>query len=59
MRFGSFECELSVLSTLSDELDKWERLTIADALEEVTFEDEEVVFNKGDSGKDFFIILEG
>ena len=43
----------------SDGLDKWERLTIADALEAVTFEDEEIVFNKGDLGKLFYIILEG
>jgi len=53
--YGEFLNRLSIL----DELDKWERLTIADALEAVTFEDEEVVFNKGDNGKDFFIILEG
>ena len=44
---------------LSDDLDKWERLTIADALEEITFENEEQVFMKGDIGKDFFLILEG
>ena len=43
----------------SDDLDKWERLTVADALEEVTFEDGEQVFVKGDIGKDFYLILEG
>ena len=42
-----------------DELDKWERLTVADALEAVEFEDEEIVFSKGDTGKEFFFILEG
>ena len=68
--YGEFLNRLSVLGKVSseeyfnwlsppDELDKWERLTIADALEEITFEDEEVVFQKGDHGKDFFIILEG
>ena len=40
-------------------MDKWERLTIADALETVEFEDGEDVFTKGDAGREFFIILEG
>ena len=43
----------------SGHLDKWERLTIADALEAVVFEDGETVLRKGDQGEDFFIILEG
>jgi len=53
--YGEFLNSLSVL----DELDKWERLTVADALEAVEFEDEEIVFSKGDTGKEFFFILEG
>ena len=40
-------------------MDKWERLTVADALEAVDYDDEETVFQKGDEGKEFFIILEG
>ena len=44
---------------LSEHLDKWERLTIADALEAVCFEDGETVIKKGDQGEDFFIIVEG
>ena len=50
---------LSNLLSTSDGLDKWERLTIADALEAVSFEDEEIVFRKGELGKVFYIILEG
>ena len=53
--YGEFLNSLSILV----ELDKWERLTVADALEEVIYEDEEVVFAKGDIGKEFFMILEG
>ena len=40
-------------------LDKWERLTIADALEAVTFQDGEIVVKKGEVGDDFFMIVEG
>ncbi|KAL3315203.1 cAMP-dependent protein kinase type I-beta regulatory subunit [Cichlidogyrus casuarinus] len=42
-----------------DNLDKWERLTVADALEPVRFEDGEKVVQQGDPGDDFFIITEG
>ena len=54
-----FETTQSESLNLPDDLDKWERLTIADALEEINFEDEEEVFLKGDIGKDFYLILEG
>jgi cAMP-dependent protein kinase regulator len=40
-------------------LDKWERLTVADALEQVSFEDGQTVVKQNDPGDDFFIILEG
>ena len=53
--YGEFLNSLSILT----ELDKWERLTVADALEAVNYDDEEVVFAKGDIGKEFFMILEG
>ena len=42
-----------------EDLDKWERLTIADALEAVTYEDGETIVKKGQQGEDFFIIVEG
>ena len=42
-----------------DNLDKWERLTVADALEPTSFEDNEVVVKQGEQGNDFFIIVEG
>ncbi|VDP77973.1 unnamed protein product [Echinostoma caproni] len=42
-----------------DNLDQWERLTVADALEPVRFEDGEVVVRQGEAGDDFFIITEG
>ena len=40
-------------------MDKWERLTVADSLEAVSFEDGDIVVTQGESGNDFFIILEG
>ena len=42
-----------------ENLDKWERLTVADSLEAVSFEDESVVVKQGEQGNDFFIIVEG
>ena len=42
----------------SENLDKWERLTVADALEPVQFEDKEQIVRQGEPGEDFFIILE-
>ncbi|MBN3308051.1 KAP1 kinase, partial [Amia calva] len=43
----------------SQSLDKWERLTVADALEPVQFEDGEKIVVQGEPGDDFFIITEG
>ena len=42
----------------SENLDKWERLTVSDALEPVQFEDSEVIVRQGEPGEDFFIIIE-
>lgn len=39
-------------------LDKWERLTVADSLEPVQFEDGEKIVVQGEPGDDFFIITE-
>ncbi len=43
----------------TENLDKWERLTVADALEATSFDDAEEVVRQGDQGNDFFIIVEG
>lgn len=40
-------------------LEAWERLTIADALQPVTFNAGQRVITQGDEGDDFFIIVEG
>lgn len=53
-----YEEFLSKVSILEN-LDKWERLTVADSLEAVSFEDGDVVVTQGESGNDFFIILDG
>lgn len=44
---------------LAESLDKWERLTVADALEPVAFEDGETIVRQGEPGEDFYIIVEG
>lgn len=41
-----------------ESLDKWERLTVADALEPVQSDDGEKIVVQGDPGDDFFIITE-
>ncbi|KAJ6636099.1 cAMP-dependent protein kinase type I regulatory subunit [Pseudolycoriella hygida] len=53
-----YEEFLSRVSIL-ESLDKWERLTVADSLEPVTFDDGETVVKQGAAGDDFFIIVEG
>ncbi|KAF2976454.1 hypothetical protein EK904_013007 [Melospiza melodia maxima] len=44
---------------MAKSLDKWERLTVADALEPVQFEDGQKIVVQGEPGDEFFIILEG
>lgn len=44
---------------ITESLDKWERLTVADALEPVSFEDGETIVKQGEAGDDFYIIVEG
>jgi len=53
-----YEDLLSKVSILAN-LDEWERMTVADALEDVTFEDGTEVVKQGDHGDNFFIIVEG
>ena len=54
-----FFCYNGIRFHITDNLDKYERLTVADALEAVSFEDNEVVVKQGEQGNDFFIIIEG
>lgn len=42
-----------------ESLDKWERLTVADSLELVNFEDGDTIVKQGEPGDDFYIIVEG
>ncbi|ELU09594.1 hypothetical protein CAPTEDRAFT_218610 [Capitella teleta] len=53
-----YEEFLSKVSIL-ESLDKWERMTVADALEPVQFEDGQEIVRQGEPGDDFFIITEG
>ena len=43
---------------LTESLDEWEKLTVADALEPVQFQDGAVIMRQGDPGEEFYIILE-
>jgi cAMP-dependent protein kinase regulator len=54
----TYEEFLSKVSILAS-LDEWERLTVADALEPVQYEEGTEVIRQGDPGEDFFIIVEG
>jgi len=53
--YEEFLNKVSILQSLDD----WERLTIADALEPVQFEDGETIMRQGEDGEVFYIILEG
>nr|CAB3265158.1 cAMP-dependent protein kinase type I-beta regulatory subunit [Phallusia mammillata] len=53
--YDDFLSKVSIL----ENLDKWERLTVADALEPVLFESGQEVVVQGQAGSDFFIIVEG
>ena len=49
---------LSKVKILED-LDDWERLTIADALEQASFQAGEDVVRQGETGTNFFMIIQG
>merc|ERR1712037_403489 len=53
-----YEQLLSEVSILSS-LDSWERMTIADSLVPVNFEDNTVIMRQGEAGEEFFIIVAG
>lgn len=53
--YGEFLASVPLLSSLDD----WELTNVADALEEVNFEPNEVIIQQGDDGDHFFIIVEG
>merc|ERR1712106_997929 len=53
--YEEFLAKVSIL----ENLDKWERLTVADALEATSFEDGEDVVKQGEPGDDFYIIVDG
>ena len=51
--------KINIVWLLLENLYEWERMTVADALQEVTFDEDEIVVKEGDDGDDFFIILDG
>jgi len=53
--YDSFLEKVPILATLQ----KYERLTVADALEPANFADSQVIIREGDPGDTFYIIVEG
>ncbi|XP_054717062.1 cAMP-dependent protein kinase regulatory subunit-like isoform X2 [Uloborus diversus] len=53
--YQEFLSKVSVLESLDD----WERLTVADALEPMQFNDGDIIVEQGQPGDDFFIIEDG
>jgi len=53
--YDEFLSKVSILESL----EKWERMTIADALEPVQFDDGQEIVRQGEPGEDFYIITEG
>ncbi|XP_068618193.1 cAMP-dependent protein kinase type I regulatory subunit [Battus philenor] len=53
--YDEFLSRVSILESL----EKWERLTVADALEPVSFNKGEIIVRQGEPGNDFYIIVEG
>jgi len=53
--YEEFLAKVSIL----ENLDKWERLTVADALEATSFEHGDAVVKQGEPGDDFYIIVDG
>ena len=49
---------LAILLITVESLDKWERLTVADSLEPCQYKDGDLVVKQGETGDDFFIIIE-
>jgi len=54
-QYEEFLGKVPILASLED----WERLTVADALEPIQFDDGQEVIRQGEPGEDFFIIVEG
>ena len=52
------KCDLFDVDVLEN-LYEWEKMTIADALEAITFDDGDIIVKEGDDGEDFFIIVDG
>ena len=50
---------MTLMIIFTENLDKWERLTVADALEAISFENKEEIVRQGEPGDDFFIIVDG
>lgn len=44
---------------IAESLEKWERYTVADALEPCSFDDGKTIVKQGEPGDDFYIIVEG
>ena len=55
----SLQKKVKTFPPSAENLDKWERLTVADALEATSFEHGDAVVKQGEPGDDFYIIVDG
>lgn len=46
-------------TNIAENLDEWERMTVADALEPVCFQSGQTIVKQGEPGDEFYIIVEG
>ena len=49
----------SLLNKSLERLDKWEKLAVADALQEESFPDGELIVKQGQEGEEFYFIADG
>lgn len=54
-KYDDFLSKVRILDNLQD----WERLTVADALESVSFEAGDDIVQEGETGNEFFIVIDG
>ena len=54
---GIIRCKVTL--TVVEKLDKWEKLAVADGLEETNFSDGDLIIKQGTKGEEFFFIVEG
>lgn len=53
--YQDFLCKIPIV----DKLDKWEKLALADAFEETSYLDGDIIIKQGSEGEEFYFVVEG